>query len=436
MSAGRTSPRSSSRAWASTMARRPRAGGPRSTTAFPRPATTTSTSWWGWSVRTGARLASTATSRGRSDSRASWSAATASRSWSPARRATRVAATRRAIRHSTRPPPTGRRRCVASAPAAASSSGASARARPRRHRRPTSCGCCGPKDCGSNRGSPRGARTASAATPSPCRRRRGRRPPGTRAGASPATSRCPRSARPRAGKSRRRRTPPPWPSGTRSGASKTTVGKTQLPSRDGAQWEQASRELGALREQLRAIGPDDRAEWARIAGDAAGVLAAWSLENEREPGPLAAAAAALGRSAQLPAWQARTARRVRAPSARGAALLFAAAARPSNGPLGWMVLLEQMANLAKALHDAHAARGDLQRAQEIERAVRGELQEVHATLSREASGVRSTLDPEELRAARPQRAGGRQFTTASPRPATTTFTSSSASSARTAARRE
>ena len=184
-----------------------------------------------------------------------------------------------------------------------------------------------------------------------------------------------------------------------------TVGKTQLPSRDGAQWEQASRELGALREQLRAIGPDDRAEWARIAGDAAGVLAAWSLENEREPGPLAAAAAALGRSAQLPAWQARTARRVRAPSARGAALLFAAAARPSNGPLGWMVLLEQMANLAKALHDAHAARGDLQRAQEIERAVRGELQEVHATLSREASGVRSTLDPEELRAAETARRG-------------------------------
>ena len=49
--------------------------------------------------------------------------------------------------------------------------------------------------------------------------------------------------------------------------------------------------------------------------------------------------------------------------------------------LGWMVLLRQMANLAKALHDAHAARGDLQRAQEIERAVRGELQEVRATLS-------------------------------------------------------
>ena len=183
------------------------------------------------------------------------------------------------------------------------------------------------------------------------------------------------------------------------------VGKSQLPARDGEQWQQASQELGALRDRLRAIGPDDRAEWARIAGDAAGVLAAWSLQAEPEPGPLAAAAAALGRSAQLPAWKAQKAQRVRAPSARGAALLFAAAAQPSNGALGWMVLLRQMANLAKALHDAHAARGDLQRAQEIERAVRGELEAVHATLDRQASGGRPALDPEELRVAETARRG-------------------------------
>ena len=192
---------------------------------------------------------------------------------------------------------------------------------------------------------------------------------------------------------------------TAAGRQQPDVGTTQLPTRDPEQWRRASQELGALRDRLRAVGPGDRAEWARIAGDAAGVLAAWSLEAEPEPGPLAAAAAALGRSAQLPAWQARTTQRVRAPSAQGAALLFAAAAQPSNGALGWMVLLRQMANLAKALHDAHAARGDLQRAQQIERAVRSELEAVNARLEGDASGARPALDPDALRAAETARRG-------------------------------
>ena len=192
---------------------------------------------------------------------------------------------------------------------------------------------------------------------------------------------------------------------TAAGRQQPDVGTTQLPTRDPEQWRRASQELGVLRDRLRAVGPGDRAEWARIAGDAAGVLAAWSLEAEPEPGPLAAAAAALGRSAQLPAWQARTTQRVRAPSAQGAALLFAAAAQPSNGALGWMVLLRQMANLAKALHDAHAARGDLQRAQQIERAVRSELEAVNARLEGDASGARPALDPDALRAAETARRG-------------------------------
>ena len=185
-----------------------------------------------------------------------------------------------------------------------------------------------------------------------------------------------------------------------------SVGSSRLPPNDPSLWAGQSQQLGELRERLRAIGPGDRAEWAQVAADAAGVLAAWSLEMEKgRPGPLAAAAAALGRSAQIPAWQARSARRVRAPSAQGAALLFAAAARPGNDMLGWAALLRQMANLAKALHDAHQARGDLERAQEIERAVRDELEAVHARLDREASGGRAALDPEELRAAETARRG-------------------------------
>ena len=67
---------------------------------------------------------------------------------------------------------------------------------------------------------------------------------------------------------------------TAAGRQQPDVGTTQLPTRDPEQWRRASQELGALRDRLRAVGPGDRAEWARIAGDAAGVLAAWSLEKQ------------------------------------------------------------------------------------------------------------------------------------------------------------
>ena len=303
-------------------------------------------------------------------------------------RATPAAATPRATRSATRPGATGRPRWVAERTdrgrlertVRACATAAAARRR-------TSSACCASTACASNRGLPPAARDRVGGYAVALPPAKGKAPVWFSGGRLARDLTLPRHPRGRrvgrhaGGEHRRgggvdRRGP---------AASRRRYDPATHP-RPRAVASSASQELGALRDRLRAVGPGDRAEWARIAGDAAGVLAAWSLEAEPEPGPLAAAAAALGRSAQLPAWQARTTQRVRAPSAQGAALLFAAAAQPSNGALGWMVLLRQMANLAKALHDAHAARGDLQRAQQIERAVRSELEAVNARLERRGLG--------------------------------------------------
>lgn len=85
---------------------------------------------------------------------------------------------------------------------------------------------------------------------------------------------------------------------------KTTTGTGERVARgldDAELWQQASRQFGQWHERLGQIPHTDRARWAWVAGQAAGVFAAWSerLEGE-QPGAFAAAAAELTRSAQLP----------------------------------------------------------------------------------------------------------------------------------------
>lgn len=131
-------------------------------------------------------------------------------------------------------------------------------------------------------------------------------------------------------------------------------------------------EVGALREWLRSVPTDDRATWAAVAGETAGVFAAWSRAVEPTPGPLASAADSLARSAQLRAGEVRGHRRV-GPSVKGAALLAASIAHGGRGTVAEAVLLRQLSNTARALHDAHRAAGESRRAAEIAAVARGEL---------------------------------------------------------------
>jgi len=173
-------------------------------------------------------------------------------------------------------------------------------------------------------------------------------------------------------------------------------------------WARYTTEVTALREQLRNVPIDDRATWAHVARETAGAFAAWSQSVEgATPGPLAATSDILARSAQLRAHQVKP-RAAGLPSARGAALLLASAAAGGQGTIAQTVLLRQLANTVKALHDAHAAAGDAKRAAEIRDVVTKRLQSVHDALPAAPELVAATAaaaDPQAVEAARIARQG-------------------------------
>jgi hypothetical protein len=146
----------------------------------------------------------------------------------------------------------------------------------------------------------------------------------------------------------------------------------EMEAPDPKLWAACAAEVEALREQLRTVPADDRATWAHVARETSGAFAAWSLRVEATPGPLAATADVLARSAQV---RARVAQPQRAPgpSARGAAMLLSSIAHGGRGPVAEAVLLRQLANTAKALHDAHQAVGEARTAAAIADTVRTQL---------------------------------------------------------------
>jgi hypothetical protein len=144
-----------------------------------------------------------------------------------------------------------------------------------------------------------------------------------------------------------------------------------------------------------------------VAKETAGAFAAWSLQVEASPGPLAATADALARSSQVRAHQARG-QRAGVPSAKGAALLLASVGHGGTGTVAQAALLVQLANTAKALHDAHRAGGDARRAAEIARVVRAQLAAVSAALPAHqmvGTGTGTGVDEQAAQAARVARTG-------------------------------
>jgi len=182
-------------------------------------------------------------------------------------------------------------------------------------------------------------------------------------------------------------------------------------------WSRYTAEVAALRDRLRTVPAADRAAWAHVAGQTAGAFAAWSVRVEATPGPLAAAAQSLARSAQLRAGPARGAR-ARLPSASGAALLLASAAHGGRGPVAQAVLLRQLVSLTRALSDMHAAAGEAHRAAELESVARSELALVSDRLTARTDAGRPEADAQAIDAARVARQG--QLAPTAPRPSPTT----------------
>lgn len=157
------------------------------------------------------------------------------------------------------------------------------------------------------------------------------------------------------------------------------------PGREAAEvspeaWRRAQRDLAAVRAHLHSVPVDDRAAWASVARETAGVFAAWSRRVGGEQGEsLARAADALSVSAQT--WRSgpRPTRSYRAGIA-GAAMVTVSALHGGQGAVGAAVLIRQLATLAKTVHDAHLAAGEAARAQQIAAMERDQLRAVAARL--------------------------------------------------------
>ncbi|GAB2722726.1 relaxase/mobilization nuclease domain-containing protein [Arthrobacter bambusae] len=172
---------------------------------------------------------------------------------------------------------------------------------------------------------------------------------------------------------------------------------------DQQMWEQYSNEVARLREALRAVPMDDHATWAHVARETSGAFAAWSTATEATPGPLAAAADELSKTAQLRRYPARPVRSV-GPSARGASLVLMAATMGGTGTAAQAIMLRQLLNVAKAVHDMHKASNDLRRARQISDLVKNQLSQVAAALST-APASAPAVDSEGAEAVRTSTAG-------------------------------
>ncbi|PXX52777.1 hypothetical protein DFR70_13025 [Nocardia tenerifensis] len=150
---------------------------------------------------------------------------------------------------------------------------------------------------------------------------------------------------------------------------------------DPALWKRISTEVGDWNKILKSIPPENHIEWAQAAGRASAVFGAWSrrVEGDR-PGPFAAAAAELARSAQ-------PVRPVRGPrpradrtqtGLRGVTTFLVQMARIGGDPAaGNLLLLQQLMRAIEAIAEAHAARGEAERAKRLTMVLRQQLVDVH-----------------------------------------------------------
>jgi hypothetical protein len=142
-------------------------------------------------------------------------------------------------------------------------------------------------------------------------------------------------------------------------------------------WRRAVAGVERSLERLRAVPVSDLATWRGAAREAAGVFAAWSRRLEGDsPGPLAATADALARSAQRrPSDPAPEREAVR--DFRGVAAIVAQSQLGRDSPIAWAALIDQMGRTLRAIADAHAARGEFITAKVLVDTLSAEIATMH-----------------------------------------------------------
>jgi hypothetical protein len=192
-----------------------------------------------------------------------------------------------------------------------------------------------------------------------------------------------------------------WSSASMTARRSAAERRAELEER-GLLWHRCTMEIERVRLALRAAGTDPTAI-AHAAREGAAVLSAWSVAVEADrPAAIARAARQLARSAEL---------RPRSPSpsprrpskASGLALFMLAAGEPDS-QMGWLLVAREVTLLVGEVGRLHHARGEVERAKQIETELRDELEAIHsqvqgapvgdpASLDADATAARRTRDP-------------------------------------------
>jgi hypothetical protein len=142
-------------------------------------------------------------------------------------------------------------------------------------------------------------------------------------------------------------------------------------------WTQAVAEAERMAEKLKAVPVSDLAAWRGAAWEAAGVFAASSRRFEGEsPGPMAATADALARSAQHGPGDPVPRRAAGGGFSRIAAVV-AQGELSNDSPLVWAMLVDQLGRTLRAISDVHLARGEAELAKAVVAGIEAGIGELH-----------------------------------------------------------
>jgi len=162
-------------------------------------------------------------------------------------------------------------------------------------------------------------------------------------------------------------------------------------------WQRAVDVVSDAAERLATVSASDLAVWRGAARETAGVFAGLSRRIEGDcPGPLAATADALARSAQSRPGDLVA---VRSPGRglRGVAAVVAQSGMTNESPMAWVMLLDQLGRTLRAMSAAHFARGEAEMATVLVDHLEGGLAALHHRFaSSRVTGP--VLDGQEVRA--------------------------------------
>jgi hypothetical protein len=142
-------------------------------------------------------------------------------------------------------------------------------------------------------------------------------------------------------------------------------------------WRRAVGAIERSVEKLKEVPVSDLAAWRGASREAAGLFAAWSRRFERDtPGPMAAAADALARSAQSRPGDPVPSRDAVA-NFRGVAAIVAQSQLSNKSPLAWALLIDQLGRTLRTIGEAHVARGETETARALVENLSREFEVLH-----------------------------------------------------------